>query len=267
MRIICGVVLAFFIHGCATPRAWVQVVTPTGGVIGYQNYDPATDGNARINALIRCPSHRMVWSGLRSSATVPAYYMSNNFIVPLSENVQWAEYHYECVAGSIADQNPKVSVITPRTIEMPAAQLEVAPTKEVAAPDPATPPLATTEYENFEVILNECVPRSAGQLECRVAFRNKSNMGSARRLSISSTYVEQNGGRSQDKVVSILNGLTSPIAWHSGRFCTVEPLGSCSMTLIYSGVNLVPGSYTVNFRLYLGALGSRSLVSLESTHK
>lgn len=267
MRLIIAVVLVILMQGCASPRAWVQAVTPTGGIIGYQNYNPASDNNARINALIGCPSHRMVWSGLRSSATVPAYYMTNNFIVPLSENVQWAEYHYECTSSLFADPQPRVSVATPKISEVQKSPIEIAPVKAPIPEPAALPPIATAEYENFEIILNDCVQRSADQLECRVNFRNKNNIGSAERLSISSTYVEQNNGRSQDKVVSVLNGLASPIAWHSGRFCTIQPLESCNMRFIYSGVNLVPGKYTVNFRLYLGALGSRSLVSLSTEYK
>lgn len=266
MKAVIAAILVLLIQGCASPRAWVQAITPSGGIIGYQNYNPSSDNGARINALISCPSHRMVWSGLKSSATAPAYYMTNNFIVPLSENIQWAEYHYECTVAQMSEVFAQRVEAAPKVNGIPKVPEKLAQPAELAF-DPLKPPLAASEYDDFLVTLNDCVQRSAAQVACNATFKNKNSMGSAKRLSVSSTYIEQQNGRSQDKVISILNGLASPIAWHSGRFCTIQPLGSCNMSLIYSGVNLLPGKYSVNFRLYVGALGSRSLISLIAEHK
>lgn len=266
MRIIAVVIFTLLVQGCASPRAWVQAVTPSGGIIGYQNYNPSSDNGARINALIRCPSHRLVWSGLRSSTTAPAYYLTNNFIIPLSENIEWAEYHYECTAAPINEVFSQRGAAEPETNKAQEAPSKLAP-HAVLIPDPEKPPIAVAEYDDFLISLNDCVRRESSQLECNVTFKNRRTMGSPKRLSVSSTYIEQQNGRSQDRVISILNGLASPIAWHSGRFCTIQPLSSCNMSLIYSGVNLVPGKYSVNFRLYVGAIGSRNLVSLTAEQK
>ena len=94
-KLIC-VVCLLLLQACASPRAWVQEVTPNGGIIGYQNYDPRSDNQARINALVHCRNHTMVWSGLKSRSSPPGYVVVENVIVPISGDVQWAEYHYVC---------------------------------------------------------------------------------------------------------------------------------------------------------------------------
>ena len=88
--------LFFILPCCASPNVWVQEVTPRGGVIGYQNYDPRSDNQARINALVHCRDHTMTWSGLKSAAGAPGYLLMNNMLVPISGDTQWAEYHYSC---------------------------------------------------------------------------------------------------------------------------------------------------------------------------
>lgn len=96
MKILISVACMLLLQACASPQVWVQEVTPNGGVIGYQSYDPRSDGQARINALVHCKNHTMVWSGLKSANTAPGYAFIGNMMVPVANTVQWAEYHYVC---------------------------------------------------------------------------------------------------------------------------------------------------------------------------
>lgn len=175
------------------------------------------------------------------------------------------------VSVSISPSNP--AVVPAPVVEAPpvangseAQEIVSAPPVPVA-PAPPRPPLAVAEFEGFAITLKECTQHSGARVACDVSFKNSESMGAAKRLSISSTYIEQQGGRSQDKVISIMSGLASPIAWHSGRFCVIQPLGSCEMRFIYSGVNFVPGKYVLNLKLYVGVLGARSVISLPAEHQ
>lgn len=91
------VILSALLTACATPRVWVQSTTSTGGVIGYQDYDPNRDNMQRIRNLIPCDNFRKVWNGIKSQQGAPTYTYSWGMLVPINNGVvQWMEYQYEC---------------------------------------------------------------------------------------------------------------------------------------------------------------------------
>jgi len=99
MRIIFLFLMCALVASCATPNVWVASKTQNSGVIAYQNYNPASDGGRRIEALIPCRNHVMTWNGQKSQSTVAAtYFIGENYIAPIDDGVRsWVEYHYKCL--------------------------------------------------------------------------------------------------------------------------------------------------------------------------
>lgn len=92
-----------FLLSCATPRAWVISQYDGGGAIGYQNYNPASDGGQLISNLLQCIDHKRTWNGIKQGYATPTTYQaySNGYgsatVVPLDGGAyEWAEYHYQC---------------------------------------------------------------------------------------------------------------------------------------------------------------------------
>ena len=91
-------ILILLFSGCST-RVWVQEKTPSTGIIGYQNYDPRSDGGKKITDLVHCSgSHKMTLNRIRTNTTGAITYMiKDELVIPLDDGItKWAEYHYEC---------------------------------------------------------------------------------------------------------------------------------------------------------------------------
>lgn len=149
---------------------------------------------------------------------------------------------------------PPASNTSPNDTEVVVEQVEPSP--------PPPPPASTGKFSKYEITLKKCRQITVSRVSCDLVFQNTERNGNPGILSFSSTYIEQAGGRSQDRVEFQMPRLSGVIAWHSGVFCIIQPLGECPISFTYSGVNLDKGAYGVIFRLREGHFGKRALVTL-----
>ncbi len=91
------------ITSCVSPRLWIVSRTDNDGIIGYQNYNPKSDGGKRISELVHCKNHTMTSNPIKQGYAHPTVYQSYNSgygmttIYPVDGgSYEWAEYHYRC---------------------------------------------------------------------------------------------------------------------------------------------------------------------------
>jgi len=103
MKTILLMTTSLLTFGCATPRAWVISQYKGGGIIGYQNYNPANDNGIKIKKLLQCQDHRMTSNPLKTGYIPPSAYQAYNngygmtTVYPLDGGYyEWREYHYTC---------------------------------------------------------------------------------------------------------------------------------------------------------------------------
>ncbi|MCM2353975.1 MAG: hypothetical protein NDI63_10210 [Pseudobdellovibrio sp.] len=112
----------FFLSGCATARVWVISQDEGGGVIGYQNYNSASDNGIKIKQLLQCLDHKMTYNPIRQGYSAPTAYQAYNngygftTIYPLDGgSYEWGEYHYRCLSKisssvqSITPESPSLN--------------------------------------------------------------------------------------------------------------------------------------------------------------
>lgn len=214
--------------------AGVAVATIRGG----QNLNFAVPVEA-LQSLIRLPVGKTYISARRRAAAEPVVVEESGL------NAQ------EASGAHVAE--PPVSNTSPSDAEVVPEKVE---------PSPPPPPASMGKFAKYEITLKKCRQVAVSRVSCDLVFQNTERNGNPGILSFSSTYIEQAGGRSQDRVEFQMPRLSGVIAWHSGVFCIIQPLGECPISFTYSGVNLDKGAYGVIFRLREGHFGKRTLVSL-----
>ncbi|MFN3698184.1 MAG: hypothetical protein ACK4VO_12165 [Pseudobdellovibrio sp.] len=104
-------VVAFIFVGCASPRVWVISQDSSGGVIGYQNYDPQSDGGHRIKKLLQCQNHKLISNPLKTGYSAPTIYQAYNSgyglttVYPIDGgSYEWREYYYQCLSNNYSHE-------------------------------------------------------------------------------------------------------------------------------------------------------------------
>lgn len=95
--------IVIFLASCASPRVWIISEEIDGGIIGYQNYNPAKDNGLRIKSLLQCKDHRLTANPIKQGYSQPTGYsvINNGYgygsVVPWDGGAyEWGEYHYRC---------------------------------------------------------------------------------------------------------------------------------------------------------------------------